>query len=96
MWEQRENVSQVQSYIMAKKRSDRHREAGIVMWCKACRGRMIRIVRESLGMSLKSLGKMCGVSHVAIRDIEIGKTDPTMTQIMELSRHLKLEPGDLL
>src|SRR3989338_8629074 len=51
-------------------------------------GFRIRKLREKSGLSQHALGKVLGKSHAAISDLENGKTDLSVTELLVLAKCL--------
>lgn len=61
----------------------------------ACSGLGARLfqVRKAAGLGLIKLGKMAGVSHSTIGDIEKGRQLPAVDTVERLARTLKVRPA---
>lgn len=61
----------------------------------ACSGLGARLfqVRKAAGLGLIKLGKMAGVSHSTIGDIEKGRQLPAVDTVERLARALKVRPA---
>ena len=62
------------------------------MACSDLGARLFR-VRKEVGLGLIKLGKLCGVSHTAISDIEKGRQLPAVDTVERLARTLKVRPA---
>ena len=58
-------------------------------------GRRIRDARQAAEMTQGQLGRLMGVTHAAISDIERGKTRLTLELLEQLAVHLGTTPADL-
>ena len=56
---------------------------------------MIRVKRTETRMSLREVASLAGISHVHVRDIELGKKEPTLTIALRLCEILELNINDL-
>jgi len=48
--------------------------------------------RQTKGLSQSELGKQCGLPQSHLSKIESGQTDPRLSSLIELARHVDLEP----
>lgn len=58
-------------------------------------GKLIKEKRRSLGLSAEKLAELCDRSDKAIRNIESGKSSPSLNTVVNISYALKLNLGDL-
>lgn len=62
------------------------------MACSGLGARLFR-VRKEAGLGLIKLGKMAGVSHSSIGDIEKGRQLPAVDTVERLARTLQVSPA---
>lgn len=55
----------------------------------------VKQIRQQEGMSIKKLSNVSGVSRTHIRDIEEGKTNPTIDIMCKLAKSLNVELTEL-
>lgn len=58
-------------------------------------GKRTRKVREKKGMSVDQLAVLTGLTPTYISGIELGESDPYMTEIYEITKALGIELSDL-
>lgn len=66
------------------------------MITKAEIGAKIRRLRTEEGLSQEELGHVLGKSHAAISDIERGKTDLSVLDLLLIANHLNTSPTFIL
>jgi ribosome-binding protein aMBF1 (putative translation factor) len=59
-------------------------------------GSHLKRLRESKGLSLRSLAAKCDLDDSQISKIENGKTNIQLSTIFELAKGLEIEPKDLI
>lgn len=59
-------------------------------------GSKIRELRQKTGKSQEDLGKVLGVTHAAISDIERGKTDLTVTDLSKIANFFEVPVTEFL
>lgn len=59
-------------------------------------GEQIMLSRRRAGMTQRQLGEKLGVSHVAVGDIERGKTKPNLDHLAAIAKALDVPLKDLL
>lgn len=59
-------------------------------------GQRVKRRREELGVSQRTLGEMAGLHRTYVGDIERGKRNPSLINILCLLDALDIEPGRLL
>lgn len=59
-------------------------------------GKNIRYIRKNYNLSLRKLGKMSGVSFVTIYDIETGRVDPRISNVIKIADALNVDVHNLL
>jgi len=58
-------------------------------------GQTLRALRLNRGYSLRKLGKLAGISHSFISDIEHGRSNPSIPTIDKLTEALGVRPDVL-
>lgn len=58
-------------------------------------GRIMRERREHLRISLRLLGDMVDMSEHALRDIELGDSNPKLTTVLRIAGALQIDMGML-
>ncbi|HAE29006.1 MULTISPECIES: helix-turn-helix domain-containing protein [Hyphomonas] len=59
-------------------------------------GARIRKLRETRGLNLHELARLCGISAPALSLIETGKRDLRVTSLYRIAAALRINPGSLL
>jgi transcriptional regulator with XRE-family HTH domain len=59
-------------------------------------GARIRKLRESRGLNLHELARLCGISAPALSLIETGKRDLRLTSLYRIAAALRINAGSLL
>jgi transcriptional regulator with XRE-family HTH domain len=59
-------------------------------------GENIRAARDAAGLSQEAVGRELGTDADYIRDIEKGRTEPSLTRFVQLARTLGIDPAELL
>jgi len=59
-------------------------------------GGRIRTLRESRGLNLHKLARLCGISASALSLIETGKRDLRVTSLYRIADALRIHAGELL
>lgn len=52
-------------------------------------------VRQRMGLSLRDLEKLCGISDSALQRIEVGQVSPTLQQLDRIAEALDVKIEDL-
>ena len=58
-------------------------------------GRIMRERRENLHMSIQKVGDMVDMSEHALRDIELGDSDPKLSTVLKIAGALQIDMGML-
>ena len=56
----------------------------------------LRRIRQSHNLSLRELGKLAGMSYVALARIEAGHNDPRLSTLQKLARALKVTVAQVI
>lgn len=59
-------------------------------------GERVRSVRRQRGLSQEALGARAGLHRTYIGHIERGEVNPSLRNVLLVSRALEIDPGDLL
>jgi transcriptional regulator with XRE-family HTH domain len=59
-------------------------------------GRRVRAVRQAHGWTLEELAERCGLHWTYVGQVERGKRNVTLRNIVKLAEALGVEPGELL
>lgn len=54
-------------------------------------GRMVRERREALGLSIERAAELCGMSYKGLEEIELGDSDPKLSNVLKIAKELGLD-----
>ena len=49
-------------------------------------GRIVRELREALGLSIEKAAELCGMSYKGLEKIELGDSDPKLSSVLCISK----------
>ena len=58
-------------------------------------GRIVRERRERRSMTIKELAELCGMSDRGLELIELGDSDPKLSNVLSIARALDMDLGEL-
>ena len=58
-------------------------------------GRKVRVIRESKGWSIKYVAGQCNICDKCLEQIELGDTDPKLSNILKIAAVLDMDLGEL-
>jgi len=58
-------------------------------------GRIVREHREKRGLSLKTVAELCGISERGLEQIELGDTNPKLSNVLSIAATLEIDIGEL-
>ena len=70
-------------------------EGGDIMAKTQHFGRMVRERREAMGLSIEKAAALCGMSYKGLEEIELGDSDPKLSNVLNISTALGVDLGKL-
>ena len=70
-------------------------EGGDIMMKTQHFGRIVRQRREELGLSIYAASALCKMSYKGFEEIELGDSDPKLSNVLNISGALGIDLGDL-
>src|ERR1700710_2168825 len=61
-----------------------------------CIGRQVRAIREKSGRTLAQIAKAAGLSERAVRELEAGRTNPSISTLVSIVNALGVKLDDLI
>lgn len=58
-------------------------------------GRKVRERRESKGWSIKYVAELCDICDKCLEQIELGDTDPKLSNVLKIAAVLEMDLGEL-
>ena len=58
-------------------------------------GRIIRNKRKTKGLTIKELAELCDLSERGLSLIELGDSDPKLSNVIGITKALEIDMGDL-
>lgn len=58
-------------------------------------GKIVRERRVDMGMSLKTASELCGMSEKGLAYIELGSTNPKLSNVLNIASVFKINLGEL-
>lgn len=58
-------------------------------------GRKVRDIRESKGWSIKYVAEQCNICDKCLEQIELGDTDPKLSNVLKIAAVLEMDLGVL-
>lgn len=58
-------------------------------------GRMVRERREALDLSIEAAAALCKMSYKGLEDIELGDSDPKLSNVLNIAAVLGIDLGGL-
>ena len=71
------------------------RKGGDIMVKTQHFGRMVRERREALDLSIEAAAALCKMSYKGLEDIELGDSDPKLSNVLNIAAVLGIDLGGL-